>query len=341
MNVLNDPETVCLLHIGAPKTGSTALQAFLHANREVLQRQGWCYPDVSLRGYGHHDLAFLCGGGYPDWATPQPRSLAELVPELRAAVHGRSRVIISSENFYLLRRPAATASMLVESGIDLATVRVVVYLRRQDEAHLSWYNQTVKALGYSGTIEQSIARYHDLWDYEQNLDLWAQEFGSGNIIVRRYESDDLSRWDVRRDFVVLAGIADQELTWGEQPVNTRINRDLLELQRWFNRLPLSPQRKRRFHRELMALTAASAGRGIFGDAPLLDVERRARLLEQYAASNDRVAGKYLNAASLFDTGRIGGDLDPAATGAPLWRKLAFSGQWFMHGRQGGRHANGR
>ena len=68
----------CFLHIGAPKTGTTLLQRVLFENKERLRNYGIDYPDISLRGYGHHDLAFLIAGGYPDWATPQPRTLAEL-----------------------------------------------------------------------------------------------------------------------------------------------------------------------------------------------------------------------------------------------------------------------
>ena len=46
-----------VLHIGGPKTGSTALQRTLFANRAALLERGFDYANVNLRGYGHHDLA--------------------------------------------------------------------------------------------------------------------------------------------------------------------------------------------------------------------------------------------------------------------------------------------
>ena len=38
------------LHIGMPKTGTTAIQCFLRDNREELKKQGFCYPDF---GYAY------------------------------------------------------------------------------------------------------------------------------------------------------------------------------------------------------------------------------------------------------------------------------------------------
>ena len=139
----------CFVHIGAPKTGSTAIQRFLFENREALRERAMLYPDANLRGYGHHDLAFLLSGGYPAWAIPQPKPLAEIAAELRAAGadHGGS-IVLSSENFYLFPAPTALRALLNSTGASIGRqIGIIVYVRRQDDAHESWYNQTVKAQG--------------------------------------------------------------------------------------------------------------------------------------------------------------------------------------------------
>lgn len=289
-----------ILHIGAPKTGSTALQQFLTENRPTLERHGWLYPDVSLRGYGHHDLAFLMGGGYPDWATSQTLTLAELVRQLSKASSGDCSIILSSENFYLLTDPKRVAEVIEAAGLAGRALRVVVYLRRQDDAHVSWYNQLVKAQGYTGTITDSVSRWDELWDYDVILGRWAAAFGSEALLVRLYEEPGLIDGDIRRDFLEVIGLSGQGIAWSSAPINTRLNRDILEFQRLVNRLPLKPLEKRRFHKQLMALTQATDGTGLFDDSPLLRSSQRRRLIDRYREGNERVARAYLGRARLFD-----------------------------------------
>lgn len=289
----------CYLHIGAPKTGSTALQYFLYENRRKLAEQGWIYPEVSLRGFGHHDLAFLLGGGYPEWAIPQEKSLSELANELQATVAECSQIILSSENFYLLPNPQKVAQMLFAAGFPTETVKIVVYIRRQDEAHISWYNQVVKAQGYSGTIDQCIQDHFKLWDYQLQLGKWAQVFERKNILIRPYEEGQLVNDDIRKDFLRLLNLSQSKLVMPDKVVNTRLNRDILEFQRIINHLPLSSKEKRAFHKEMIDLTICSKGKGLFNDNPLLSFKQRKEIISKYSKSNKYVAREYMDRLNLF------------------------------------------
>ena len=290
----------CFLHIGAPKTGSTALQRFLAVNHEMLKRQNLLYPMSALCAMGHHDIAFLTGGGYPEWATPQKSSLTTLVRDLSTEIHGwKGAVVLSSENFYLLSNPLAVRRALSESGIDRDFfIKVVVYVRPQDEMHISWFNQLVKAQGYCGTLDQSISENHTLLEYDKKIEEWADVFSHENILVRRY--DTLGRLDVRRDFLELVGVSGTQFEWTDDNSNERINKDILEFQRYVNRLPLTFQEKRRFHKQLIALTTATASLDLFDDSPLLTTARRREILSSYASGNSQVARTYLGRQKLFD-----------------------------------------
>ena len=43
-----------LLHIGQPKTGTSAIQTFLSANRKALRIAGVLYPSVPVKGLVFH-----------------------------------------------------------------------------------------------------------------------------------------------------------------------------------------------------------------------------------------------------------------------------------------------
>lgn len=317
----------CVLHIGTPKTGSTALQYFLSRNRDQLASAGVVYPASVERGHAQHDLAFLTGGGYPEWATTQPASLDELIERTRIELDGQpteSRLILSSENFYWLSEPSRARNMLASLGYRPEQVAVVVYLRRQDEAVESWYNQLIKALGYSASFEQSIVDYGELWDYEAQIARWAAAFGSASIVPRIYCSEGGS-FDVRRDFVSVLGLATSGLDFATAQPNLRLVRDLLEFQRVINRLPLPTPDKRRYHKQLIRLSSDAPALGL-DDAPLHTTATRQAVHERYTAGNRAVAHRYFGADELFTpmTGAVDG-----ATPLLTAEKLATVFAWLM------------
>ncbi len=311
-----------------PKTGSTFLQKLCFENREKLVSQGVLYPDVSLRGWGHHDLAFLVRGGYPDWATPQPRPLAELVADLAKEVRRHEGdVLISSENFFLFPSPAAVRGMLQESGtLEGRSVSIVAYLRRQDAAHESWYNQTIKAQGAIHDFDACVEQYRQLWDYRRQLDAWSREFGPKALIVRPYEREQLLNNSLADDFLQILGVDSTGWTVPTEHVNTGLNNDALEFQRIINTLPLTVQQKRRFHRDLIELSARFAGTGLFDEAPVASGARRRAILESYDEGNRAVAQMFLGRTMLFAEKPI----DQPATSSKLTvEKLAAILGWLL------------
>jgi hypothetical protein len=290
----------CFIHIGAPKTGSTFLQRLLFDNRDASAADV-LYPDVSLRGYGHHDLAFLLAGGYPDWATPQPIPLPDLVQQLASAVRThQGSIVLSSENFFLFPMPAELRQILLDSGaLTGRRPTIVVYVRAQDDAHESWYNQVVKAQGATQGIEECIDRWIDLWDYRQQLERWAAVFGDENIAVRPYEERQFANGSLADDFLSIIGVSRTNVVVPHDRVNTGLNRDVLEFQRLMNHLPLSIQEKRGFHHQLIELCARATGAGLFDEGSVLSGAQRTAIRKRYEDGNTEVAQRYLGSSRLF------------------------------------------
>lgn len=295
----NDP--TCFVHIGAPKTGSSALQRFFSRNRSRLKRYGLLYPSASLRGHGHHDIAFQLNGTYPEWATPSKHGLSLLLDAIadETADH-KGDILLSSENFYLFPQPQALANALESSGIlGARPIVILVYLRRQDLAHESWYNQTVKAQGYTHTFPECIDSFASLWDYDKQLKKWESAFGQDSVIVGIYDGLEESSVRLLKHALRVLGRPDADLLFPKERVNPGLNRDILEFQRERNTLPIPAAEKRRFNESLMALSQASRGNGQFDESSLLDDNQRCRLIERYRAGNHQVALRYFGRPDLF------------------------------------------
>jgi hypothetical protein len=205
---------------------------------------------------------------------------------------------------------------------------IIVYLRRQDEAHESWYNQTIKALGYHHSVDESLATFHSLFDYEENLKRWSAVFGDDALDVRIYEEAQFVGGTLAADFLNVLGMPNLAVSLPAEKVNTGLNYDLLQIQRGINRLPLSVQQKRRFHKDMIDLSLHARGSGLFDEAPLIDEDQARAIMRSYATGNSNVARKYFGRNHLFSQRSI-----PASTHVPrngvTTEKLLYLLGWIL------------
>lgn|GEM_PF-6706177 len=120
----------CVLHVGPPKTGTTAIQRTLDLNRGMLAARGIAYPAIGMRFFAHHTLAEAArsGTGFDAFA------------DQIAALEGR--LVLSSE----LIADANEASLRRLRGLFPAEgPRVVLYARSPLEVLSSYWSETVKA----------------------------------------------------------------------------------------------------------------------------------------------------------------------------------------------------
>ena len=135
------------LHIGMHKTGTTALQTFFSLNERTLATRGVCYPEVgrSKPSVAHHDIANSIKG--PPFPLREPaRSADAYICDLQGCFSSFPNIVLSSEIFMRFVPAFGDHLGLNLSALDaLASiadvVKIIVYLRRQDDNLESFYSK--------------------------------------------------------------------------------------------------------------------------------------------------------------------------------------------------------
>jgi hypothetical protein len=145
------------LHIGLPKTGTTAIQRTLERNFEKLAAQGCLFPKTPIGLWGGHHKVFLqvsplicrediraiCGlGNDADLLAQRARFPAELRKEIEH--YQPDHLILSAEQLSMWMWKAEH----VQDVKDFLTaysdnIQILVYLREQSRMLASYYTQSV------------------------------------------------------------------------------------------------------------------------------------------------------------------------------------------------------
>jgi hypothetical protein len=143
------PAGTHLLHVGPPKTGSTALQAAMHAKREEMGRHGVIHPGSDQRGR-EAVLAALMDHNFGAQSDPRLyRRWRRLLGEIAEA--GDARVCISNESF--ARVGDADVRRMV-STLGGGRAHVVAVARRLDRLLPSQWQEWVRVGTTSLSYEQ-------------------------------------------------------------------------------------------------------------------------------------------------------------------------------------------
>ena len=198
-----------LLHIGQPKTGTTAIQNALLAQREQLIEHGTLYPTPKHIPYVHHFLPVLIEDpdkiaqhtlnrmGFDPMAC-KAMAQDELALVRRQVDEARPRqIILSSESMFRNFSPAKfdhLKRILAELGDE---VRVVAYLRNPADHYMSRAQQQLR-------IRAEIVR-PDPNRTIGPLTAYRAAFGEA-FECRVYDRKTLTDGDVIRDFWDCAGL---------------------------------------------------------------------------------------------------------------------------------------
>lgn len=316
------------LHIGSGKTGTSSIQYFLHHNRERLAESGYLYPrspgklrhgQLGLFIKRDAELTSTIIWGRQDHSDPVRFRRAfrrRLFAEIQQS--GLSRVVMSDEALFGSSDEALRRLRRFTDRIA-GTLRLVVYLRRQDEHLVSRYQQRVK-FGEVKPLADRV-RQPDLaknYDYHARLRAWQRLLDPTRFVVRPFERDGFVGGSLYSDFLQAAGLdlRGEELDQ-VQPRNESLDAEAVEFLRVLNLYHVEHEGatpSRIDNQDLLArLADDSTGPTLTLPGPVLE-----RFMAQWEETNRAVAREFLDdGGELFRSPRKGRStttvqhLDPA------------------------------
>lgn len=273
------------LHIGMPKTGTSALQYCLLKNRDQLYRMGIDYPPHPLdpngisSGNAEQLVRALKNGN-----TSEAK---QIVTEILNS--SCSTIVLSSE--YLYRAGEACLAAIKEL-FETANIKVILYLRRQDFLLVSSYNQGVKRAKRTSQMnlfihEAALHRY----TFEE-VHTWASCWGKENINLRIYEKQQFVDGNIFSDFLDAIGISlTPEFELPPKRINTAYRIDAFEFMRQLNFLAL-PVDSALVDRVLQSYSEST---GYDDDWPylLISPEQQRNIVNSFTETNAAIAREYL------------------------------------------------
>ncbi|MBE0452750.1 hypothetical protein [Roseovarius autotrophicus] len=283
------------LHIGMPKTGTTALQGWLHSHADFLRDHGVRYLATGRdRGSGtgrlicHNALAVAMSRAWHG----QPEGDAEAMAS-EVAAHEGAHCILSSEMFF--GRDLAPLHQRYLSRIG-APLRVFVYLRRFDDFIEADYKQRAKNSLPTGGAERFVAERlariesdPDYLDFGTAFDQVRAQLPGAEIVPRLYLRDEMADGNVIPDFLSVLGVNPETVPLPKVAANRSLSRVASEALGLFDeRAGYDKKARRRLGRALQA----SGDARLYASGDVLTPEERAHINDTLEARNTAMRAEF-------------------------------------------------
>ena len=313
--------TDLFIHIGAPKTGTTAIQQYLLKHRAALAAQGVLYPAGGLLKTAHHVIGAAVFPGRSSRLEGMSReeALKTSIAKVRQEIdeHKPRTVILSTEYLWGDLSQADIRSLLLPFS-DLS-LKVVAYVRRQDLLAQSLYVQAVKG-GASESFPVWLKRVVDGekagFDFHRVLSAWRSAGVPVETVVRVYEKSQIEG-GICTDFMaaVCPGLPHVPKE-GAHVANAGPDRTTVELLRLVSK---SIEDRELANQVRKRILLQSPARSLFEPLNYLPGREVEAFLNRYARQNEAVARDFLDRAD----GVLFRDAPPVAE-APVVEDVAAS-----------------
>ena len=301
------------LHIGTPKTGTSAIQKFLPLNKELLEEQGYCYPDFGYRypGIGiYRNAHFLVYRLKKELCESEEELEARRKAEDERFIEGLDKIkelseiypniVMSDENIwngYVKRKDfwATLKKELTDRGIDL---KVIVYLRRQDLVLESYWSQQVREtmqISFQEYVNSNEYSFFKL-NYYKRLQSIAKIVGKENIIVRAYEKQQFegNGKTLISDFLKVLGLElDERYVSADIIVNTSLHGKYLEIKRILNQIDCFSTKMNWISKYLRVAQEEYEAKNGSLKCEYMSYDERVSFMEKYNEENSSVAREFM------------------------------------------------
>lgn len=295
------------LHIGIPKTGTTALQNFMAQNQEALQQHGICFPDFGYRyprigiyRNGHFLISAYITEDNQKFSNRPGNEYEEGLDKVAELAKEYDKIILTDEAVWKgsRNRPDFWPQLkddLEKRKIDL---RIIVYFRRQDLWIQSFWSQKVKT-GSGLTFHEFIASMRENnypMNYYEYMNMLSDIFGKEALIIRVYEKGQYRGKEktLVSDFLDIFGLTlDDSFVIKEKIYNTTLTGNPLEMRRLINTLPGSRDQKAILTHNIPKPQNPKPSANSTDSFSWFTPQEQRAYLEQFAESNSKVAREYL------------------------------------------------
>lgn len=205
------PEATTILHIGAPKCGSTALQSALFLNREALKNHGTEY--IGARAHWTNAAKSVVGvGDRVSGRVPPISEWQSMVGWARRATGEGRRALISSEWFASADEPCVER---IVRDLGSESLNIVLMIRPLTSTLPSAWQQSLKlgaTIGLQAWLEAVLFHPEDprsktVWlkhRYDATARRWSEVVGPENVTV--VVVDEKNRSGIFDDFSRIIGV---------------------------------------------------------------------------------------------------------------------------------------
>jgi hypothetical protein len=235
-----------IVHVGTPKTGTTALQVSFANNQERLLDQSVHYPNITNSGFGWPVARGLSSGnGDIGWKFAWPvegeaNRLQWLIDTALEKSDPTHNILFSSEVLnWLAVKPEFWQVLNATQQSRGCEIEVVAYFRDPFKYFMSSYQQFVKTSAFTGTLGQYIPEFWNSgfplsFKFQKNILAIQHMAKDANIAFRTFRYEDCAASIENHFYTNILDVDSSAFEKATDPINTSMSAEEIHFHRGVN-----------------------------------------------------------------------------------------------------------